>query len=336
MFGRKKKKSKSKSKQRAKTKNSSGNFTSGILWLRRLARPALCIGLIAGLIFAARAMEKRVLKNAEHRPNRFKVMLHNRGDWMPSSLARRIASDAVPRSADYYDRELTRKIHDRILSDPWVSEVKRVRKRRGRKKSVAVIDIYADYRRPVARVMVDGGYVFVDAEGYRLPSYEVPRWTIFYKTGAGRRSACYVEKEDVPPSYNASKLHYIVIDGVVSTPPAPGEHWDAPDLAKGLKLVKLVLTRPYANQITVVDVRNHNGRINTNEPFLRMYAHVGRGRPTDIRFGRFPAEGLPDYVISPQRKMSYLDSYVADHSGKLAGLHSYLDLRYDQLHVSIN
>ena len=108
------------------------------------------------------------------------------------------------------------------------------------------------------------------------------------------------------------------------------------DLLAGLRLVQLVGTRPYYAQISLVDVRNHACRITKNEPELRMYAQVGQGKATDIRFGRFPAPGGGDYIISPQRKMSYLDDYVADHQGWLAGRHSYLDLRFDELHVSLN
>ncbi len=100
-------------------------------------------------------------------------------------------------------------------------------------------------------------------------------------------------------------------------------------------MLRLVHNKPYANQITAIDVRNFAGRISRAEPHLRMYAQVGQGGSTDIRFGRFPLPG-GDYVISPERKLSYLDEYAEDHGGQLAGLNRYIDLRYDELHVSIN
>ena len=49
-----------------------------------------------------------------------------------------------------------------------------------------------------------------------------------------------------------------------------------------------------------------------------------------------PIPGGGDYVVSPERKLSYIDQYVARNGGRLAGINTYLDLRYDQLHVSIN
>ncbi len=39
-----------------------------------------------------------------------------------------------------------------------------------------------------------------------------------------------------------------------------------------------------------------------------------------------------DKVETPnleERKMSYLDAYAADHGGRLAGFHDYIDLRFD-------
>jgi hypothetical protein len=98
----------------------------------------------------------------------------------------------------------------------------------------------------------------------------------------------------------------------------------------------LVLEKPYANQIITVDVRNYNGRISRREPYLSMRAQVGDGPYTDIRFGRFPAPEGGDYEISSQDKMANLDQYWADHNGMLAGLSTYIDLQYDELHYSVN
>jgi hypothetical protein len=34
--------------------------------------------------------------------------------------------------------------------------------------------------------------------------------------------------------------------------------------------------------------------------------------------------------------MRYLDEYVEAHDGRLAGINDWLDLRYDELHISPN
>ena len=56
---------------------------------------------------------------------------------------------------------------------------------------------------------------------------------------------------------------------------------------------------------------------------------------TDVRFGRLPGCAI-DCIVSPRRKIWYLDDYAANHNGRIAGINSYLDLRYDNLHVSLN
>jgi hypothetical protein len=132
----------------------------------------------------------------------------------------------------------------------------------------------------------------------------------------------------------ARAIHYVLIEGVQSPAPPVGQKWPGADLAAGLKLAVLVAGRPWANQVSAIDVRNHANRISREEPQLRLFAQVHKGKTTDIRFGRFPHPGA-DFVVSPARKLSYLDEYVARHGGRLAGLHEYLDLRYDDLHVSL-
>ena len=56
---------------------------------------------------------------------------------------------------------------------------------------------------------------------------------------------------------------------------------------------------------------------------------VERFRPV-IRFGRF-CDPRGDWEIPPERKMYYLDRFVADHGGRLAGAAIYVELREDQL-----
>ena len=129
-------------------------------------------------------------------------------------------------------------------------------------------------------------------------------------------------------------VHYFRIDGASESTMRIGDTWPGEDVAAGLRLISLLARRPYANQVSVVDVRNYEGRISSEEPHLRLYAQSEQSKATDIRFGRFPRPG-GDFVISPERKMSYLDEYVKRHDGRLAGLNAYLDLRFDQLHVSV-
>jgi len=306
---------------------------------RRAAWVAVAVVLAGGVVLGMKALERRVLSTPRGgAPCIVRVRLTERPGWMPVSLARRVADSMVPLAADYKAPALTATVFRLAEACPWVRRVDRVHKRRTNDPRIGIVEVTASFRKPLARILLEHEYAYVDSEGVRIPGEEVPHWvaTVPGRTGEAPRQVCYLHKDETPPHLDVKGIYYIAIDGVAEPAPPVGQKWAGRDLAAGLQLVGLVCTRPYANQITVVDVRNHAGRINPNEPHLRMFAQVGRGRPTDIRFGRFPAAGGGDYVVAPEKKLRYLDDYVADHEGLLAGLNSYLDLRYDRLHVSLN
>ncbi len=278
------------------------------------------------------------------KPQAVRVVFSHRPAWMPAELERRIAEALVPPAERLEGASLARDIHAAALRNPWIAQLDHVLRRRGADPAVPVVEVSCRFRKPVARVWLGTESAYVDREGVCLPSEDVPKRMVL--TGAwapesdrraspARGALYFISESDVPPAYRPVGVHYVNILGVRADPPAVGGRWDGDDLAAGLRLIELLATRPYANQISAVDVRNHGGRISRSEPFLRMYAQLGRENPTDIRFGRFPA-GKGDYVVPPERKLAYLDAYYEDHDGRLAGLNRYLDLRYDQLHISLN
>jgi hypothetical protein len=297
--------------------------------------------LVALAVVGMPALRDRILRKQYRGPKgQARACLTRAPRWMPESLAREIVADLTPPKANLADPRLAQKVYERAAANPWVARVRRVHVRPNADGPGGIVEATLDFRRPVARIRTETRYVYVDADGHRLPVSQVPMWVVTFCDRGGKivRQVSYLARGEVPAAWrpHAQRIHYVAIDGVATGSPPPGWQWTGDDLAAGLRLVQLVNTRPYHAQITLIDVRNHGGRITRNEPELRMYAQIGRGRPTDIRFGRFPAPGGGDYVISPQRKISYLDEYVAAHRGRLAGVNSYLDLRFDELHVSIN
>ena len=339
----------------ARTKNSSGwktRLADARAWLadtdpdtkRSVTNIALWAGaavVLAGVaVFGMRALQQRVLANRyQGARGQVRISLARKPAWMPDSLAARIAADLTPPEASLADSELAPRVYELAVANPWVMRVDRVQIQ-PQPDGGGVVRAELAYRRPVARVRIDLQYVYVDAAGHRLPMSQVPMYVITQRDGGGKmvRQFSYLSWGEVPAAWRpyARRIHYAVIDGVAAPPPSQGQLWASDDLHAGLQLVQLTYGRPYHCQISLIDVRNHRGRISTNQPELRMYAQVGRGRATDIRFGRFPAPTGGDYVISPQRKLSYLDEYVAARDGRLAGLNDYLDLRFEQLHVSVN
>ena len=102
-----------------------------------------------------------------------------------------------------------------------------------------------------------------------------------------------------------------------------------PDDADISRLLKLLLAKPYVNQVAEIDIRNHAGRVDRNDPHIRIKARLNGEQETDIRFGRF-CDPRGDWEVSAERKLQYLDRFYADH-GRLAGAAIYIDLRYDHL-----
>jgi hypothetical protein len=284
-------------------------------------------------------MKHSVLQHrAQHAARSYRIELVDRPAWMPDALAGDIARALRPAEQPFADPTLCRTIHDRAEAHPWVASVRQVRRISRRRDSL--VRVTANFRQPVARVQQDTRVWFVDAAGVVLPYHQTPRFAAAFERNGRTAWRTFSRREDIPIGVEAQLLHYIVIQGVAAAPPQPGRPWPGDDLAAALRLVKLVRPQPWSNQITVADVRNHAKRISHTEPEYRLYAYLQvpgeDGRLTDIRFGRFPHPDGGDCVISPRRKVEYLDRYVAGHGGRLAGLHEYIDLRYDQLRTSVN
>jgi hypothetical protein len=300
------------------------------------------IGVLAaaGAVIGMQRLQQRVIQRRYAGPaGAATVRVTALPAWMPASLAKYVTEMITPPNASLSDPELARKVYDLAAHNPLVRYARRVEVRPNAQGPGGVAEADLEFRQPFARVRCGADHLYVDREGFCLPAALVPMYVLSLQDNQTRavRQVCYQALGEVPAQWRqyARPIHYVTIDGVQKSPPPPGWRWPAEDLDAGLKLIELISTKPYYAQITVVDVRNHAGRITRNEPELRMYAQLAAGRPTDIRFGRFPKPGS-DWVVSPQRKMWYLDDYAANHNGLLAGINSYIELRYDNPHVSLN
>ena len=300
--------------------------------LRRSVAWLVAVGVVAcGTVIGLKHLEQRILEGKDgSKSQSVRVTLAERPQWMPAALADDLARELLPSGADYRQADLAKRVYERARANPWIRRV-RVAAKRGRDdKRIGVIEVHAEYRKPLARVLgPDGYYRFVDGEGFVLPPLQVPRWvvTVPAREGKETRQICYVSSTDVPDDQRARPIHYVTVKGVDEPSPGVGRKWPGDDVGDGLKLAKLVAAKSYANQIPMADVHNW--------PLLRMYAQIRSSRRTEILFGRFPQPG-GDYVVPTQRKLSYLDTYVAENGGRLAGLNRCLDLRLDQLYVTAN
>jgi len=278
--------------------------------LRTARRVALVVALVIGVGVGFLLLESAVLGSLpEPETAVIRMRLLSRPGWMPAALARDIAVALQPDTVTFNDPGFTAAVYDRAAKNPWIRKVHKVAKSRADDRRAGIVEVRAEYRRPFAKVLLKDlrALAYVDREGVRLP-----------------------DRADLP------KEHYLVIEGVAADPPKAGVRWEGADLADGLRLIELARSRPYGKKLTVVYVWNHGGRVSPYESHLSMFAQVGRGNRTEIRFGRFPASGGGDHVIPPEQKMASLDKYVKDHYGRLAGVHRWIDLRHDQLETSLD
>jgi len=303
---------------------------------------ARILGWMVGTVVAAGtaaagmfALEGRIINGRTGSfPTELRAELTEAPEWMPDRLRADIERCLLPAGAEYYDKQLTDKVRLRALANPWVRGVRRTSKHPSGRDKPATLAVDAEFRMPIARAMAGGGYAYLDMDGVRLPAGQVPRWAS-WDPARPERKAYHIDHSTVKAGRQVCPIHYMLIVGVETEPPPRAGQWLGDDLAAGLELVRLVAAKSYAYQITEIDVRNYDGRIDPNASHLRMWAELDRCKPTEIRFGRLP-KGEGDYVVSPQRKFSYLDKYAEDHNGRLAGINAYIDLRYDELHLSIN
>lgn len=262
----------------------------------------LAVAGAAGLHHARRWL----LDSPRHTDTPVRISLAKPPGWLPKEIIARVATQIQTEvgPSSIFEQDLARRVHEAAAKSPWIAQVRDVTKHRD-----GSICVEADFRRPfvlVRRMRVDAGpLVVVDEAGVVLP----------LRLGLLDLGT------------------FITVDGVGGTPPEPGQKWDAPDLADGLRLVKLIRDKPYIREITTVDVRNHNGRISSTEPRLVMIVQVGQGPRTEIRFGQFPADEL-DYRVGPAQKLTYLDAIAEAKGGHLAGVGAYIELRYDRPYVA--
>ena len=246
-----------------------------------------------------------MLSAPEYSDRRAEVRLTEVSGQLPAHIAAAVRSDiqAAVAAKSLYDDDLTRVVHDAAKGQAWVARVHRVSR-----APDGAVEVVVDSRQPFALVRPDaarpGELVVVDVEGVVLPV----------------RAAGSLRKK------------LLTITGVAAKPPGYGERWNAPDLLEGIESVKLLKSRPYAGEISLIDVRNHRGRIDPTGSHVHWWAQVGQGRATDIRFGRFPTI-RDDYCEDPEVRMKWLDGIVARNGGRLAGVCRAIELRYEKPYV---
>ena len=157
---------------------------------------------------------------------------------------------------DWIDSALCEQVARRLADCPWVENVKRVSK-----AEPGLILVECEYRRPQALVQYGEYFYMVDEYSVRLPGvygYE-PGW--------------------------------MLVQGVSTAAPDPGETWLGNDVAAGLRLAGMILDQPYAGQVVSVSVYNYGGR---EDPYRSHIELVTDSSGNRILWGSAPGEELEE------------------------------------------
>ncbi|MDP7035269.1 MAG: hypothetical protein QF752_12315 [Planctomycetota bacterium] len=187
------------------------------------------LGCIAGifLVLAADGMYQRVTNQEKYKVDTRGLSIVVQPDWMPTELADGLKlPDGVLGKYSVFESELVSTIGKAYAANPWVREVRGIRREYPDRIRVAL-----DIRRPVACVRVGAWYYMVDEEGVRLPGIFEERPVV-----AGHLLA--------------------FIRGVRTPPCAAGVPWNDRSVAVGAYLARQVLDSPVMAplKITTVDV----------------------------------------------------------------------------------
>lgn len=225
--------------------------------------------LIAGAVWGLERIKAFVYASPAYRPAAVRMVLADPPDWVVrEKWADRILSAvAVPRPETWMDERLTRQVADQLAASGWVKSVSRVVKRMD-----GTIEIAADYRRPIAMLMTEQGYVPVDRDGCRLP--------------------------EVYDHVDANS-GWIRIRGVTAPPPKVSAAFDpkiAPDAVAAVRLAALIFDQGWeiSSRISAIDVTNFRGRADNRDCHIKLWTPEG----TLIKWGSAIGEEIEENTLA--------------------------------------
>ncbi|HEY7089284.1 MAG TPA: hypothetical protein VH518_14400 [Tepidisphaeraceae bacterium] len=265
----------------------------------------LLVGLLSvGYLHLRRYVEREVVF-PEHPP---RVVLKNRPSWMSDARAIQIINSIRPAGThSAFDRQLLVDTAAILQQNPWVKQVRQVRRAYGEKPG-DTLEIDCDYRAPIALVHWKDYYWLVDGEGVKLPEQFIESQLPRIMIGPDRR------------------LNLRIIEGVTQAPVESGQVWRGDDLAAGLDLVKILYAQRYAEEIVKVDVANFGGRIDPKEAQIDLVTRYD----TQIRWGR-PVNAKDFFVeVSASQKLKYLEE-IYNEFHRVDGGRPWIDIRFDRI-----
>lgn len=294
----------------------------------RFALQACLAAVVLGSLvvsYAALASHVRTQITVPDEPPR--VVLSDRPAWMSDRIANDVATvlaDVVgPRPSQLNPAPLA-KAHALLSANPWVREVRQVRRLRDEATGRDTLVIDCEWRTPVAIVRYGDA---AHPGDYRLIADAEPEGN----DGAILLPLRYTGDEirAITQAPTASRTNLRVIDGVTMPPPEPGSLWLGAAVRAGVDMATLLHNDPGAADVTIIDVSGvsdptqPNTRANDYSPIV-LRTRFG----TEIYWGRPPRSN--DFLVEPRIdvKLSGLRVVREEfaHTGRYP---TWVDLRYE-------
>ena len=225
--------------------------------------------------------------------------------WMNPQIVKQILTTAAPAGPSLpTDRRALAAEAAALMKSPWVRQVKQVRRVYADGPG-DTIEIQADFRTPVALVRWQDAYWYVDAQGVRLPERFDDAQVRQMAVAGGR------------PTFR-------VIEGVAHAPADAGKPWPGKDVKAGLEMIDLLADKPYADQVTRVDVGNFDGRVNANESQINLVTRYD----TQVRWGQAPSSQAFFVEQRVDRKLDAMEQ-ACRQTGRVDMNLPWIDLRFD-------
>ena len=257
---------------------------------------------VVGVAFEASERYVATIDKADRTPA---VVLADKPAWMNDAWAAAVADAARPAGPSLPgDRDVLQSAAAALAECPWVKQVNSVRRTyRDAPGDTIVLD--CQYRTPAALVRWQDAYWYVDQDGVRLPE---------------RLSATQVREL----TREGGRPLFRVIDGCGHAPDRPGHVWPGKDVQAGLELAVLLADKPYADQVTRIDVGNFDGRVNANESQINLVTRYN----TEVRWGQPPSSRAFFVEQRVDRKLDVM-AQACRQTGRVDMNLPWIDLRFD-------
>ncbi len=238
--------------------------------------PLICTAVLIGAaVWGLERIKARVYSSSAYQPAAIKLALVNPPDWVVREKwqDRILSTVTVPSPEKWMNEDLTRHVADQLERSGWVKSVQRVAKRMD-----GTIEIAADFRRPIAMVGVEQGYVPVDRDGVCLPE-------VYERVEANSG--------------------WIRIRGIESPAPKVNTAFDevaAPDAVAAVRLASLIFDQGWdiSSRISAIDVSNFRGRQDRRDCHIKLWTPGG----TLIKWGSAIGEEIEENT--PAEKLAQI------------------------------